>query len=297
MCQQTQVATVMPYFERWMARFPTVRDLAEAGLHDVHSHWQGLGYYRRADLLHSGARWVSEHGWPRSYDEWRKVPGVGDYTAGAIASISLGESVAAVDGNVVRVFARFTANDHPFQQVQREAQAWARKVMPTERPGDWNQALMELGALICRPKSPKCDECPIHSECAARSHDPVSFPTAKIKPIIIERTIATCVPVHGERIGLTQDREENWWRGLWTFPALMEFDDELDRHDLPSVRHTVTNHRLTFAPTMIRLSKPSTQLTWFGREELKLLPIPAAHRKILSKALTALDALPKFERV
>lgn len=138
MCQQTTVAAVIPFYERWMARFPTVEALAGAEIDEVLTYWQGLGYYRRARYLHAGAQWVVEHGWPSSVEEWRAVPGVGDYTAGAISSISLGLAAPVVDGNVERVYARICADEALNPALKRGAWEWTRSVMVEESPGDWN---------------------------------------------------------------------------------------------------------------------------------------------------------------
>jgi A/G-specific adenine glycosylase len=167
MLQQTRVATVIPYYERWLTRFPTLATLADARLDDVLHAWQGLGYYSRARNLHAAARVVRErHGGSLPDDTalLRTLPGVGDYTAGAIASIAYGRRVAAVDGNVRRVLARVL--DEPSPATSR-LRGIAASLVPPDRPGDFNQALMELGATVCVPRAPRCGECPITRVCRA----------------------------------------------------------------------------------------------------------------------------------
>lgn len=172
MLQQTTVAAVVPYWERFLARFPDVAALARADEAEVLALWSGLGYYRRARLLHAAARRVMEDragGLPRDHAAWRALPGVGDYAGGAIASMGLGEAVPAVDANARRVLLRWVAAD------PRAAAAWgparlrglAADLVPADRPGDWNEALMELGATVCKAREPACGECPVAAWCSA----------------------------------------------------------------------------------------------------------------------------------
>lgn len=170
MLQQTRVETVIPYFERFLAAFPTPLALAEATPDEVLARWSGLGYYRRARLLHEGARAVAKAGGevPRARAELLGVPGIGRYTAGAIASIAFGEPVGLVDGNVARVLARlFAIEDDMRKAGMRKAEVLADELVAREDPGSWNQALMELGATVCTPRSPRCEACPARDECTA----------------------------------------------------------------------------------------------------------------------------------
>src|SRR5687768_16917855 len=173
MLQQTRVQTVIPYWERWMARFPTLTALAAAPLDDVLAAWAGLGYYSRARNLWSGAKAVGD-ALPRTASELRAVPGIGPYTAGAIASIAYGERAPLVDGNVARVLARVFAIEHDIKSTAGTKALWQRAgelmtALPaTAAPGDLNQGLMELGATICTPTSPRCLVCPLAVACAAK---------------------------------------------------------------------------------------------------------------------------------
>jgi len=181
MLQQTQVATVLPYFDRWMAAFPDLAALAAASESDVLKLWEGLGYYSRARNLHRLARRVAPpRGLPESADALSKLPGIGPYTAAAIASIAFGEARACVDGNVVRILTRLTRDATAYRDSAAAAKALgplAQGLVNPSAPGDHNQAMMELGATICLRRRPSCPACPVRRFCgAARSGDPESFP-------------------------------------------------------------------------------------------------------------------------
>ena len=183
MLQQTQVDTVIPYFNRFVARFPTVEDLAKADLQDVLKLWEGLGYYSRARNLHKAAQFDL----PADYDELQKLPGIGPYCAAAIASIAFGQPVPVVDGNVLRVFARFWGifDDIRKTKVRNVLFEKLKPFIAEENPSDFNQAIMEIGALICKPKSPKCAECPLNTDCFAHNAnqtDKLPFKSAS-KPV------------------------------------------------------------------------------------------------------------------
>ncbi len=188
MAQQTTVQAVIPFWERFLASFPDVRALAAAPLDEVLRHWAGLGYYRRARYLHAAAREVvTERAgeFPRTATGWLALPGVGGYTAAAIASIAFGEPAPVVDGNVVRVLARFDRVAEPPDRApaRRRFAARAGELLDAARPGDFNQALMELGARVCTPRAPRCPACPWAGACLARAAgDPERFPAAVARP-------------------------------------------------------------------------------------------------------------------
>lgn len=188
MLQQTTVAAVVPYWERFLARFPRVEDLAAASEEEVLASWAGLGYYRRARALHAAARHlVAREGGrlPASCGQWRQLPGIGSYAAGAIASIGLGEPVPAVDANARRVLLRWLCAT-PRQAAAlsaRALEAAASAFLDPERPGDWNQAVMELGALVCRAAAPACDACPVAARCrAGRAGRAAAIPAPARRP-------------------------------------------------------------------------------------------------------------------
>jgi A/G-specific adenine glycosylase len=183
MLQQTQVTTVIPYFERWLKKFPTVQTLASAPIDEVLKQWEGLGYYRRARNLHKAAQIITfekKGGFPRSYEGWKELPGIGSYTAAAISSIVNGEKVLAVDGNVKRVAARLFMIKG--EVTEKEAKKRLEPYLPQVNSGDFNEALMELGATICTPKNPKCLFCPVNTYCKAYQKGQVDkFPSLKLE--------------------------------------------------------------------------------------------------------------------
>lgn len=278
MLQQTQIVTVLPYFERWIARFPTVEALAAAELDSVRAAWAGLGYYRRARYLHEGAQFLVANGWPQSAKEWGAVPGVGRYTAGAIASVVFGEAVAAVDGNVERVFCRFTADDSVGATRNRKAWEWAAANLERAKPGTWNQAVMELGATVCTPARPKCEQCPIQGGCEAFARGEVlNFPVkvARKPPVILEQQVV--VFIQGDQVALVRAEKGSWWEGLWQFPY--EVRDERGEHRLS---HVVTGHKIDL---YVRRGEPTEPVNWFSTEEARELALPAPHRRVLAWAL------------
>nr|WP_229255113.1 A/G-specific adenine glycosylase [Candidatus Viadribacter manganicus] len=182
MLQQTTVAAVAPYFTRFLERWPDVGALAAAPRDDVLGAWAGLGYYSRARNLHAAAQKMAVNGVPQSEAAWRELPGVGPYTAAAIAAISFDGATNVVDGNVERVIARLRAVDTPLPHAKRELRALAGELVTVDRPGDWAQALMDLGATVCTPRSPRCETCPWANDCAAyASGAPETYPRRAAK--------------------------------------------------------------------------------------------------------------------
>lgn len=298
MLQQTQVATVLPYYASWMSRFPTVEALARADLEEALALWQGLGYYRRGRMLHSGAREVLEHGWPKSAAEWRQIPGVGRYTAAAIASICLGEPIAVVDGNVERVYARLTGSESTGTKLHREAWTWAQEQLYAKRPGDWNQAMMELGARICTPRNPKCRECPVAHLCMARlTHRESVLPIRPMPAPTVSEVHRVWVPFFEGRLGIRPIEDARWWAGMWEFPRVVEPErEEVLRalvgpgwiESLGTLRHTVTRHRIQIHATLVRCETAAAGLRWVHLEELDRIAMPAPQRKLLARAIAVL---------
>jgi A/G-specific adenine glycosylase len=282
MLQQTQVATVLPYYLRWMERFPTVEGLASAEEQEVLALWQGLGYYRRCRMLLEGARFVALNGLPRSAKEWLRVPGVGPYTANAIASIALGEAVPVVDGNVDRVFARLTACSLEKPARTRLAWKWASELLPSGRPGDWNQALMELGATVCRPTKPNCCLCPVRTECVAHASGRVNelpFRTARQASVRLE--MVAWIPRCDGRLGVRQIQNGEWWVGMWEFPRGSQPCAGSFR-PCGTVKHTVTHHRIIMQVWELECEFQEASLRWVSRADLEKLPMPSIQRKALS---------------
>ena len=228
MLQQTRVETVLPYYERFLARFPDLSSLAAASEEDVLKEWEGLGYYSRARNLRKGAcQVVAEYGGalPRDPEALRKICGIGPYTAGAVASIAFGIRVPAVDGNVIRVLSRLYGirSDVSAPETRRHLEALAADLVPEERPGDHNQAVMDLGATVCVPGTPDCARCPLSAFCDAfRAGDAAELPVLpKARPPkVIPYTVLLIRS--GERI-LMRRRTERMLQGLWCFPMLEGF--------------------------------------------------------------------------
>ncbi|MCL2777844.1 MAG: A/G-specific adenine glycosylase [Polyangiaceae bacterium] len=224
MLQQTRVQTVTSYYERFLARFPTVLALADAHESDVLALWSGLGYYRRARLLHAGARVVADLGGtlPPHRHELLGVPGIGQYTASAIASIAFGEAVGLVDGNVARVLARmFEIEDDMRTRGMRVASKIADRIVARLDPGTWNQALMDLGSTVCTPRKPACTKCPVLNHCRARASARTSelpFLSAKSKPISV-RLQSLVVERSDSAILLVRRAPDGLFGGLWEPPS------------------------------------------------------------------------------
>jgi len=253
MLQQTRVETVIPYWERWMDRFPDIDALASAEESVVLKAWEGLGYYSRARNLRKGAAVVRERfggDVPATVDELREVPGIGPYTAGAVASIAFGVATPAVDGNVRRVLARLFDEPKPTAAWLRDR---AADLVDPDRPGDFNQALMELGATVCTPRSPNCTGCPVAPMCVALEAGTVDRrPAPKRRKPVPEREIVVVVACvrgpDGWRVAMRRRPTDGLLGGMWEFP---EWDHDRDppRADaLPEVAHTFSHFRATYRP-------------------------------------------------
>lgn len=297
MLQQTQVATVMPYFERFIARFPTVKALASAPLDDVLKHWEGLGYYSRARNLHKGAQYVVEHFYaqvPRTPAAIREIPGIGPYSAGAILSIAYGVPEPAIDGNVIRVFSRLFALKTTFDKAQpkRDLEALVRQHIPADAAGDFNQALMELGALICRPKNPDCEGCPVAAFCQARTEgDPTRYPF-KGKKTAVKAVTLPVVWLQNEQgqVLVCKQNEKGIFKGLWCLPARAVLNDPEwgfvveDQGVITTIEHTLTHRQLTLeVHQALLLRQPKTlpqDWAWVEPQENYTHAIPVAYQKV-----------------
>ena len=246
MLQQTTVATVTPRFARFLERWPTVEALARAPEEEVLHEWAGLGYYARARNLHACARAVAALGqFPRDAAALRELPGIGDYTAAAIAGIAFGDPVAAVDTNVERVIARLHGIDRPVAETRPEIRRLAQAMLPTDRPGDFAQAMMDLGATICRPKAPKCDICPLSADCAAfASGHPETFPAPKARKAKPHRHgVALWHEVDGA-VRLVRRPDKGMLGGMPALPGPEWGEAAPDAEPLATVRHVFTHFSL-----------------------------------------------------
>jgi A/G-specific adenine glycosylase len=225
MLQQTRVATAGPYFQRFLRRFPSVQALAEAPLDDVLKAWEGLGYYSRARNLHQAARRVVDdfHGQlPADVDALRSLPGIGPYTAGAIASIAFGLDEPVLDGNVIRVLARLWRIDDDPRRAETRQRLWrlARELIPTGQAGVFNQAMMDLGATVCTPRAPACLACPVSEHCLAlQAGQPQRLPVKPPKARLPHHDIAAGVIWKSGRVLIDRRPAEGLLGGLWEFPG------------------------------------------------------------------------------
>ena len=239
MLQQTQVKTVIPYYKRFLQRFPSVEQLATARLEDVLTAWSGLGYYSRARRMWEGARYICDQlggKIPEDFDALLHVPGIGDYTAGAIASIAFGQRVVAIDGNVKRVVSRLLTWLEPVETVRsyRHFSDHLKVWQPANQPGDFNQALMELGAMICTPMKPDCENCPLAQVCAGYLRgDVLLYPVKKTKAqrqVVIRLTF---VLRRGDMVYLQKRPSHGLLADLWEFPGVELSQDNVSKESFP----------------------------------------------------------------
>ncbi|MEI8206157.1 MAG: A/G-specific adenine glycosylase [Kiritimatiellales bacterium] len=234
MLQQTRVDSVIPYYRRWMKIFPSWKALARAPQSDVLKCWEGLGYYSRARNLHAAAKIIADeyggdlsNGWKKSFQTLetflRKFPGIGNYTAAAIASLAFGENAAVVDGNVIRVLSRLFAfsGDTKSAAGKKKMQAWADELLVKGCAGEFNEAMMELGALVCLPKNPKCAECPLQNFCAAFAKgSPAKFPVVGKKAKVPHIIVGAAVTMNRKsEVLIAQRKQDDMLGGLWEFPG------------------------------------------------------------------------------
>jgi A/G-specific adenine glycosylase len=311
MLQQTRVETVQEYYEAWLGRFPDLDSLASADLDEVLQAWEGLGYYRRARNLHRVAQVVRERlsgALPSSYAQLRELPGVGEYTAGAVASIAFGEAVPAPDGNVRRVLARVF--DEPTPKP-----AWLRGtaagLVDPVRPGDWNQALMELGATVCTPRAPRCGGCPLAEWCLALKRG-----TQAERPAAVPRraprveTFVLAILHRAGRVLLERRPPDGLLGGMWAFPerqvandtgfesAALAIADKMGAavmgipEPLPTCEHRFTHIHATYRPHLIDVARmnfapattPAAEVLWLAVMRPAEIALPVAQRRVLDSA-------------
>jgi A/G-specific adenine glycosylase len=311
MLQQTQVATVIPYFNRFIRRFPTVRHLAEAPEDTLLKSWEGLGYYARIRNLQSAARTVvAEHNGivPRDPATFRALKGVGDYIAAAVGSIAFDIPLPVVDGNVKRVISRLEREPLPvnhFAAVKTFGR-YAEELLDKSRPGTFNQAMMELGALVCTPRKPTCDTCPVSAFCdAATNGETDVYPKRKRKPPIPTHHIAVGVIWKNDRVLVTKRSPKGLLGGLWEFPGgkiatgeppraacIREIREETNLHvtvrkQIASVKHAYTHFKIVmdvfdcrYRAGEVRLKGP-VDYKWVSLDALAELPFPGANNKFI----------------
>ncbi len=284
MLQQTQVVTVIPYYERWLKQFPTWQALASAKEHDVIKAWEGLGYYRRARNLQALAKAVVATGgeMPRSEEGLRALPGIGPYTAAAVGSIAFGLPLAVLDGNVMRVLTRLLAlsEDISRPQTRVKLQALADEFLDKKNPSDHNQAVMELGATVCLPRKPMCLICPLKSGCAGQNRAE-EFPV-KARVAAVKRTEIVAIIKKGKSFCCEQVPEGKPWHGLWRFP---DFDPaRMERGEaLGTIKYGITKYTVTMeaveAKWKVAVDSRAAG-SYLSLEEMQALAFAAPHRKL-----------------
>jgi A/G-specific adenine glycosylase len=291
MLQQTQVAVVIPYFHRWMQKFPTARSLAEAPLEEVMKAWEGLGYYSRARNLHLAAqRIVAEHGGelPSDPEKLAELPGFGPYTVGAVLSFAFRQRAPAVDGNVIRVLSRYFASEVDASK-RNHFEELARAVLPEEEPWVVMEGLIELGATVCQ-KKPRCRECPLKEECRAFREckaDLLPVKKKRAETIYLERQVA--VIRWGDEVLVRQEKEAKVMAGLYEFPyASLEENFNMGLQliklmSLPLVKHGFTRYDVTLYPSLYKAEEKLeiTGFEWKTWNDLAKLPFSSGHRRIL----------------
>lgn len=296
MLQQTQVATVLPYYYRWMAAFPDFASLANASEASVLKHWEGLGYYQRARNLHRLARiWLEAAVKPANSREWLAYPGVGNYTAAAIASIVYGEKVAVVDGNVVRILTRLLADATPYANSTEAAKALRPQadalVLHAASAGVFNEAVMELGAVLCRKRNPLCHQCPVRGFCAGSQSKPEDYPQLAAR-IIRKRSVHRAWVVRDGRILLQcGHRDGKRLRNIWELPLLAGLSKHLRKGRLLLTRtRAISNERIeekiyraTIANGFSLDAAGPDRLGWFQPGELNGLTLSGPHRRWLAE--------------
>jgi A/G-specific adenine glycosylase len=319
MLQQTQVATAIPYYHRFMDRFPTPAHLAAADIQEVLKLWEGLGYYSRARNLHRAAGVVASRlngQVPDDPEVFRSLPGVGDYIAAAVGSIAFGQVIAVVDGNVKRVLSRLLEIDTPVNRsgAHKIFSVPAMELICPKQPADFNQAMMELGALVCRPKNPDCAACPLGDLCRAnRHHTTTDYPKRNASRKIPHRHLAIGVILKKGNLLVVQRPLDGFLGGMWEFPAVPANGKQTDRECFESmmaaetglriavdsrltrIRHAYTHFTLTgdvylcrYAAGRVRL-KNAQRHRWVTLRSLRRLPLHKANHKFLDALAAALE--------
>ncbi len=307
MLQQTRTETVTPYFTRFIARFPTVEELAGAEETEVLKGWEGLGYYSRARNLLKAARLIAQQGFPTTAEALQQLPGIGPYTAAAVASIAFQQPVPAMDGNLNRVIARlFNVGDNIGRPaIKRLLYEKGQSLIPLDRPGDMNQALMDLGATICLPGTPDCHRCPLAGHCLAyQDGAPETLPVMDVKKPPKEVDMAVVLVTNGGRV-LLRKREEALLKGLYVFllledaAALAQTKEQLQKLGIPAkglralgkAKHVFT-HRV-WHMTVYHLEAATAphmpKALWATAEDIRALPLPTAMKAAKQWALEVLE--------
>ncbi len=294
MLQQTQVSTVIPYFEKWIQRFPDFESLSKATEQEVFQYWQGLGYYRRAKMLHHLSKIVANNHIPVCYSDWIKLPGIGPYTAAAVSAIAYKQYEAAVDTNIRRVFQRvFYQQEHNLSD--KDIVDLSKKMMRGHCPSEWNQAIMELGALICSSKNPKCEICPLFDKCCYASQIDCSERTKVDLPKITYQELPQIIyiPVYQKSIGFLKNNKSRWWKGLYVLPHEDQLYDSLPtdpevfnlatKLQSLQISYSVTKYRVKAECCIYHFNEKIDEFIWVPFSRLLETPIPNPMRKLIMR--------------
>lgn len=303
--QQTRVEQGAPFFHRLIEAFPSVQALAAATEQEVLTVWKGLGYYSRARNLHKAAQEIiTAHSgvFPSDFLALKKLPGVGEYTAAALSSISFNKAIAAVDGNVIRVVSRLLDLSDPVDtsQTSRTIKEFANEILSPTRPGDFNQAMMDFGSMVCTPKSPSCASCPLATVCLARINNTQHLrPVKKPKKKAINRFLLFKVQLQEGKIRMIQQQKGSIWENLFLFPFdefsseaafLAQISQESQVINNRAI-HVLSHQRLHYAVVMTQEHTSSNHEFWFSRDELYDLPTPILVPRILTRVENQLAPL------
>ncbi|NLC05991.1 MAG: A/G-specific adenine glycosylase [Erysipelothrix sp.] len=294
MAQQTQISTMLPYYSAWLKKWPSIDALSKANDQEVKKMWEGLGYYRRASNLLKGAQYIMTHHhgqFPDDPLEIREIPGIGDYTTGAIASIAFNKRVPAIDGNVIRVMSRLNEDERDFLKVKhkRDLTSTLTDLMHDVNPSDFNQGLMELGALICTPKNPQCEACPLNSICLATKHN-----TTHLYPIKHRKTKSITIELNtyyyqkDDQLLVSKDSSDGLMKGLLRLPQVNRQEEDSNHiHYEYSLKH-VFSHRVwlmdVYSCTHLEIIHPDW--FWIPLSDIEKYSFATAHKDIINTMLT-----------
>jgi A/G-specific adenine glycosylase len=291
MLQQTRVETVLPYYERFVSRFPDPQALARATEDEVLSAWSGLGYYSRARNLHRAASTIAAAGaFPGDFASILALPGAGAYTAAAVASIAFGEPHAAVDGNVLRVLARIAndPSDIGSARTKKRFQARAEALLDRRNPGVFNQAMMELGATVCLSRAPLCPLCPVRAFCEAEKQGTARQLPVKLRPAAVSEVAMTVAAVRRRgRLLLWKRPPGGFMAGFWELPEARALPRLESMKEIGEFTHTIMNRRYRVRALAGRLAKAPPGFQWVAEAELSALPVSTIARKALALSPTA----------
>lgn len=278
MLQQTQVTTVIPYYQRWLKQFPTWKSLANASQESVLKMWEGLGYYQRARNLHASAKIIVKKfngKLPADWDAIYQLPGMGRYTAGAITSIAFSLKKPVLDGNVIRVLSRLTNLQEPVNRssAQKKLWQWAEVLVPANKPGIFNQALMELGATLCTKGKPSCLLCPVQFIC--RAQDAENLPRKSQKTFLTPLIENIAIHFNKKVIWMKKQEVTQRWRGLWCFPKLSQAPTNKPWQEFS---YSITRYRVKLRAYLS--SSPLENCEKIMWKQLQAMPMPAPHRKL-----------------